>query len=114
MQVINGKSDGFIGKDKIYIGRATKSLDRSVLANQYAIGFDGDRDQVIELYRRWLWYQVNIGEGNPNGAFKELLRIARLVKAGNPVILTCWCKPLACHGDVIVRCVEWMIAKNLV
>jgi len=114
MQVVNGKVDGFVGKDKIYIGGATKKLPSSPLANQYIIGFDGDRNQVIELYKRWLWYQVNIGEHNPNGAFKELLRIARLVKAGNPVILTCHCKPLACHGDVLVNCVNWVIQENLV
>jgi len=114
MQVVNGKVDGFVGKDKIYIGRANKNLSRSPLANQYAIGFDGDRDQIIELYRRWLWYQINIGEHNPNGALKELLAMARLVKAGNPVILTCYCKPLACHGDVIKRAVDWLIRENKV
>jgi len=32
MQVVNGKVDGFVGKDKIYIGRATKKLPRSPLA----------------------------------------------------------------------------------
>jgi len=113
MQVVNGKVDGFVGKDKIYISRGTKTLKCSLLANQYSIRFDGDREQVIELYRRWLWYQINIGEDNPNGAFKELLRIARLVEADNPVILTCHC-PLACHGDVLVNCVNWMIQENLV
>jgi hypothetical protein len=114
MQVVNGKVDGFVGKDKIYIGRATKKLPCSPLANQYVIGFDGDRDRVIELYRRWLWYQVNIGEHNPNGALKELLTIARLVKTGKPVILTCYCAPLACHGDVIRNAILWLIQENLV
>jgi hypothetical protein len=114
MQVVNGKVDGFVGKDKIYIGRTNKNFPHSPLANQYAIGFDGERDQVIELYRRWLWYQVNIGEHNPNGAFKELLSIARLVKSGNPVTLTCYCKPEKCHGDVIVSCINWLILQGLV
>jgi hypothetical protein len=113
MQVINGKVDGFVGKDKIYIGRATKTLKRSLLANPYAIGFDGDRDQVIKLYKRWLWHQIN-GKHNPNEVLKELLAIARLVKADNQVIFTCYCKPLACHGDVLVNCVNWIIQENLV
>ena len=69
---------------------------------------------MIELYRRWLWYQINIGEHNPNGAFKELLSIARSVKSGKQVILTCYCAPLACHGDVIKRAVDWLIRENKV
>lgn len=114
MEIINGKQDGFIGQDKIYIGRATRTLERSPLANLYAVGFDGDRAQVIELYRRWLWHQINIGEQNPNGALKKLLAIARLVKTGQPVILTCWCKTLPCHGDVIIRAIDWLISQGKV
>ncbi|MEG4286392.1 DUF4326 domain-containing protein [Microcoleus sp. A006_D1] len=114
MQVVNGKTDGFIGKDKIYIGRGTKKLPRSPLANPYSIGFDGNREQVIKLYREWLWYQINISEHNPNGALKKLLAMARLVKGGKPLILTCYCAPLACHGDVIRNAILWLIRENKV
>ena len=67
---------------------------------------------MIELYKRWLWNQIN--EHNPNGALNELLSIARSVKACKQVILTCYCAPLACHGDVIKKAVDWLIRENKV
>jgi len=46
--------------------------------------------------------------------YKELIRIAMKVKAGENIQLVCWCKPLDCHGDVIKRCVEWIIKEELI
>jgi hypothetical protein len=52
---------------------------------------DGTREEVIALFENWL-------QGNPKG--QRLLRdIGQLRGKG----LLCWCAPLACHGDVLLR-----------
>lgn len=112
IQVINGKRNGFVGKNKIYIGRTnqTYQLQGSPLQNPFRIGRDGNRSQVVKKYRKWLHSQIIQGlSGKPNPAFKELKRIATLVKAGKSIQLTCWCKPELCHGDVIKQYVELLI-----
>lgn len=115
MRVINGKQDGFIGKNKIYIGRANKSLglEGSPLANPYKVGADGTRSEVIALYRTWLWNKIVIGYNNPNETFEELFSIARRVKNGETIEFSCYCKPLDCHGDVLVACINWIISEKL-
>jgi len=56
--------------------------------NPFIIGRDGTREQVIEKYRRWLLTQ------------KELLDKIHTLKGK---VLGCWCKPAACHGDVLAE-----------
>jgi hypothetical protein len=78
---------------------------KSALANPYRIGVDGDRAQVIEKYRHWLWAQLQGDVGNPvNMELKRLLAVARK----GSLALVCCCKPLPCHGDVIRNCLEWL------
>ncbi len=69
-------------KYDVYIGRPSK------WGNPFIVGKDGTREQVIERYRKWILC-------NP-----ELL--ACLPELKNKV-LGCWCKPLSCHGDVLVE-----------
>ena len=74
----------------VYIGRGSK------WGNPFVIGKDGTREEVIEKYRLWLWEQIKGGH-----ILKEdLLRL-------DNQRLGCFCKPQACHGDVIARAVEW-------
>ena len=92
VSVVNIKS--FKGEYE-YIGRG------SVLGNPYIIGKHGDRAQVIESYRRLLWSQIkSLG---PMG-----LEIARLAACCLPITLGCYCKPLACHGDVVAAAIRWV------
>lgn len=114
IQVINGKRNGFIGQNKIYIGRTnqTYQLHGSSLQNPFRIGRDGNRSQVVKKYRNWLHEQIMQGlSGKPNSAFNELKRIAALVKAGKSIQLTCWCKPELCHGDVIKQYIELLKSR---
>ena len=74
----------------VYIGRGSK------WGNPFVIGKDGTREEVIEKYRLWLWEQIKGGH-----ILKE-----DLLKLDNQR-LGCFCKPQACHGDVIARAVEW-------
>lgn len=79
MRVLN-KRDSAAG---VYIGRPSK------FGNPFVIGRHGDRAAVIERYEQWLRSQPALIE-----AAKRELRGKSLV---------CWCAPLACHGDVLMR-----------
>lgn len=59
--------------------------------NPFAIGRDGTRTEVIEKYRQWIKTQPHLLEQLP------MLKGKRL---------GCYCKPLPCHGDVLVEMAE--------
>jgi len=81
-------------KYDIYIGRENRryKLKRSIWSNPFKIGMDGTREEVIEKYRRHITEMMYY---NPD------LRIDLLKLKGK--ILGCWCKPKACHGDIIIE-----------
>jgi hypothetical protein len=81
----------------VYIGRP------SLLGNPFEIGMHGDREDVIRLYRRWLWDRIN-AKGD---VYAELKRLAMLAKQDD-LILICWCAPSPCHGSVVKRSIEWL------
>ena len=59
--------------------------------NPYAIGRDGDRAAVVARFRSHLarWPDLLAGRAELRGKR-----------------LGCWCKPLACHGDVLAEVAE--------
>jgi hypothetical protein len=102
MRVINGKVEGF--SKGVYVGRTMPGLKGSPLANPFKIGRDGSREQVIQRYRLWLWEQIKGGNAE---VIAELKRIA-LEQAD----VVCWCSPLPCHGDVVIKAAKWVL-ENL-
>lgn len=68
--------------DAIYIGRG------SLFGNPFIIGVDGDRITVIDKFRKYILKD------------KELLELAKFELAGQNLV--CYCKPAACHGDVLL------------
>lgn len=70
----------------VYIGRP------SPFGNPYVIGRDGTRDEVIAAFEKYFLFRVR---NDPE--FKAKVESLRGKTLG------CYCKPLACHGDVIVR-----------
>ena len=73
-------------------------IDRSSRwGNPYRIGNYGLREEVIERYKKWLKQQIRDGE----------VTIDDLLKLGESKFLGCWCKPKACHGDVLLKAIEW-------
>lgn len=64
----------------IYIGRPSK------WGNPFKVGKDGTRKEVIEKYRAWILDQPDLMNSLPELEGK---------------ILGCWCKPKACHGDIL-------------
>jgi len=76
-------------KYNVYIGRP------SIFGNPFSIDKDGTREEVIEKYRIYF-----------NRKLKEDNNFWRRVWECKGKILGCWCKPLACHGDIIVEYLE--------
>lgn len=79
----------------VYIGRGSK------WGNPYPITVEQDRDMVISLYKQHLWSQIKSGEITT----KDLLEL-------DGKRLGCFCKPQACHGDIIVAAVIWAKVKE--
>jgi hypothetical protein len=73
----------------VYIGRAVRrrGFAGSKWGNPFPLAM-GTRDRVIEAYRQHLL------------ASPELLAALSELKGKR---LGCWCKPLACHGDVLAQ-----------
>ena len=72
----------------VYIGRG------SLFGNKFIIGKDGNRAEVIEKYR--VWFEEKL---NDDKFFYSVLAL-------KGKLLGCYCKPNACHGDVIVEYLE--------
>lgn len=82
MRVLNRRT--VHGADNpIYIGRPTK------WGNPFQIGRDGSRAEVIAKFEDHL---------RANPALVEAVR--RELRGRN---LACWCAPMPCHGDVLLR-----------
>lgn len=76
MKIVHCKKEPY----DVYIGRP------SLYGNPYAIGRDGNRQNVLDKYTLHL---IN----NPQ-LQKNLIQL-------RGKILGCWCKPKICHGDII-------------
>lgn len=74
----------------VYIGRGSE------WGNPFVIGKDGTREEVIAKYKLYLWQQIRSG----------VVSKEKLISLDNKR-LGCFCKPQACHGDVIASAVEW-------
>ncbi|HZR02825.1 MAG TPA: DUF4326 domain-containing protein, partial [Burkholderiales bacterium] len=62
---------------------------RTKWGNPFKVGRDGSREAVIAKYEAWLLARPKMVE-----AVKSELRGKDLL---------CWCAPLPCHGDVLLR-----------
>jgi hypothetical protein len=79
--IVNRHKDSY----DVYIGRGTK------WGNPFKIGKDGTRIQVLEKYHEWISSQWDLLD-----QLDEL----------QDKVLGCSCKPLDCHGDILVALVN--------
>jgi len=68
-----------------YIGRG------SIFGNPYEIGIDGTRSEVIARYEKWFKHLLK------DPIFRRELAKLKGKKLG------CFCHPLRCHGEIIVK-----------
>ena len=77
----------------VYVGRCMRFVPgaaQSPFANPFSVERFG-RDQAIDMYERYL-------TSDP-GLMRELPKLRGCV-------LGCWCKPLRCHADVILKLMD--------
>ncbi len=80
---------------------AVNIMRGSPLGNPFVIGCDGDRAEVVEKYRRWLWSEL---KRNPSFAGE--------VRALHGRDLCCCCAPAACHGNVLEAAAAWLSTRK--
>jgi hypothetical protein len=90
------------GYTPIYVGRKTTyrpefGADFSILSNPYTIRKHGTREDVMALYRQWLPARLQAQSAEA----RAVEGLVERVRAGEKLLLICWCAPQACHGDVI-------------
>jgi hypothetical protein len=87
---------------KVYVGRP------SPLGNPYALGRDGNREQVIAKYRRWLWARLQEHDSPQEQGLRRLLSLA----VAGKLELLCWCHPLPCHAEVVRSALLWLAGEE--
>ena len=87
-RVVNVRNEPY----DVYIGRRCRGHRDEGWGNPFAIGRDGNREEVISKYRVWLRDQPELQ--------------ARVRRELRGKILGCWCKPDSCHGDVLATVAE--------
>ncbi len=78
-------------KYDVYIGRGSK------WGNPFKIGKDGNREEVIAKYEKYIMNSPYL--------------IISLKELKNKT-LGCFCKPLPCHGDILIKLVNSNIIKQ--
>lgn len=99
IRILNKHKDEY-SIDDVYIGRG------SVLGNPYTHLPLGQtkaevlvlsREIAIEKYREYAVYMIK----NDKAFRKAMIELVLRFLAGENINLVCYCKPKACHGDVI-------------
>ena len=90
------------GDEGIFIGRP------SALGNPFSIGSHKTREEVIARHAEWIHQRVAQDDAVICNALNEIYFDA----AHKPTKLICFCKPKACHGDVIAKLVNDHLAAR--
>jgi len=90
--VVNKYKVNMSDPDIVYIGRG------SLFGNPFPMKdkSDNERTRVIEAYRHWLWNEIM----EDRISWEDLVNL-------DGKRLACYCAPKACHGDVLVKAIEW-------
>ena len=85
MKVVNLRKEKF----DVYIGRPSKFGNPFPLANGSSLQ---KRMECINKYEKWLRNQPEL--------------ISQMKKELSGKVLGCYCKPLPCHGDIIIKVIK--------
>ncbi len=78
----------------VYIGREGRGND-GYFGNPFSVNHHGGRERAIELYREYFLKRITM-----DSVFAAKVDSLRGKRLG------CFCKPKACHGDIIVEYLE--------
>ena len=83
----------YVGRHgRIFINKEIFHYSASIFNNPFPIDADNPRDTVIDKYRTYILDRLR----NEPMLVNELLKLQGKT-------LGCWCKPDACHGDVLIE-----------
>jgi hypothetical protein len=103
MQVVNcrlcGGLNGLARMGGTYVGRP------SPLGNPFRLSEDSDRNTAVRKYRVWIWGQIQA---------RNSTVLEALAALNEDSILGCWCKPLECHADIIIKAWRWCKQNNVI
>ncbi|GAI06671.1 unnamed protein product [marine sediment metagenome] len=85
-RVLNRRVD-MIPPDALYVGRPSK------WGNQFKIGIDGTREEVVELFRAEMDDRLK--------SVPSLITNLKEELQGKDLV--CWCAPLSCHADILLE-----------
>lgn len=91
-KVVNLKHERY----DVYIGRAGHGQDGR-FGNPFRVGVHGAQGECVKLFENWFYSE------SP-AAVQMRMRVLQEIKPG--MVLGCFCKPRACHGDVIAAYVN--------
>ena len=116
IKVVNiTKDDVSMDDGYFYVGRS-KTM-KSPLANPFT--FNGKRSSLAKLSFKTREQAIAAYEayfdamyGKDDDFTKAFDEIYEYYKAGNDVILGCFCKPEKCHGDIIAKKLQQKLIKE--
>lgn len=86
-KVVNLRKEGY----DVYIGRAGHGLD-GFFGNPFRLDREEQRDDVLEKFEEYFYKRLN---NDPE--YKQRILSLKGKRLG------CFCKPKACHGDIIAE-----------
>lgn len=103
---------------KLIVGKVNQSypsytvvrIDRkTALGNPFYMANENQRDYVCDQFEAHMKHKLK----EPKGYFfLELKEIYQRVKAGEDIVLTCWCHPKRCHGDSIKNLIDAQLSRD--
>lgn len=93
---MNDEINVYIGRSGVvFIDKQRYPKESSPFCNPYKIGKDGDRNNVIKLYKKYIIEKIE----SSNEFKKKIISL-------KGKILGCWCHPEPCHGDILLEIVN--------
>lgn len=91
----------------VYIGRPRGNAPIG-LGNPFRVGAEYQRGEAVEAFKPYARSEWQ----NPQSEFRRrVLDLARRSYNGEEIKLVCWCKPRACHGDVIKEAIDRIVLR---
>ncbi len=106
MIVVNKHTHTPTDKD-VYIGRP------SIFGNPFthltgatkAVYLLSSREACLREYHQWLYRNI---DPNADGMMYNQALVDAILALPDDAVLVCWCKPLTCHGDILIRAHAWL------
>lgn len=91
----------------VYIGRPKGGAPLG-LGNPFKVGQGYKQGEAVVAFKE----HVSTEWINPYSPLRQnIIALAKRSLAGEDIKLVCWCKPKACHGDVIKEAIDNLVVR---